>query len=189
MRVKTDAREEQVCGAKQRERNEEKRKRGGGEERTRGGRGQSRFASWKCLYCVMYSNGGQPGRVLVFETATSLSCVGARPHVGMRSGRGEGWGWEGIWVCVCVGGVASAAGGSTLPEEKKTRQACRGSASAPLFTDRRREVRAVCVCFILSVQQPSKLASFIHSCCSYSLIFYIVSTRGMPLAADFWEDE
>lgn len=45
-------------------------------------------------------------------------------------------------------------------------------------------MRAVCVCFILLVQQPSQLASFIHSFihCFYSFIFYIVSRRGMPLA-------
>lgn len=32
-------------------------------------RQSKKFASWKCIYCVMYSNGGQPGT------------RGAHPHV------------------------------------------------------------------------------------------------------------
>lgn len=36
-----------------------------------------RFASWKCIYCVMYSNGGQPG-IWGTHTRAPLLCVGAR---------------------------------------------------------------------------------------------------------------
>lgn len=96
-----------------------------------GGRGQSRFASWKCLYCVMYSNGGQPG--LVFFSKRWTHChVSARAHMSACAHRGGfQWGWG--------RGVALDASGSTLPGGKKPGSPC-------LFTGRIREVRAGLCC-------------------------------------------